>query len=85
MIKYRPHRGTLEDSMNEAKEFNSLDEMYEYIVKNNEFIFNTSSLFVGDEIIYDKRNTWNTRYVMCKNYAGKELKNPICIGMCSIE
>lgn len=83
-IMYRPHKGTYQESMSQIKWFHTEEEMFEYIVKNNEFIANTSSLLVGDEIIYDKRNTWNTRYVLCNNYAGKELENPICIGMYTI-
>lgn len=83
-IMYRPHKGTYRESMNKIKWFHTEEEMFDYIVQNNEFIANTSSLLVGDEIIYDKRNTWNTRYVLCNNYAGKELENPICIGMYTI-
>lgn len=83
-IMYRPHKGTYQESMNEMKWFRSEDEMFEYIVKSNKSIVNTSSLFIGDEIIYDERNSWNTRYVMCSNYEGKNLDNPICIGMCTI-
>lgn len=84
-IIYRPHKGTYQESMSQMRRFHTEEEMFEYIAKNNEFIANTSSLLVGDEIIYDKRNTWNTRYVLCNNYAGKELENPICIGMCTID
>lgn len=83
-IKYRPQRGVYEESMRETKWFHTEEEMFEYIVKINDFIDETSSLFVGDEIIYDERNSWNTRYVLCNNYAGKELENPICIGLCTI-
>jgi len=84
-IKYRPQRGTYEESMREMKWFHTKEAMFEYIVKNNEFIANTSSLFLGDDAVYDKRNSWSTRCVMCNNYAGKELKNPVCVGLCSIE
>ena len=83
-IMYRPHNGTYQESMSQIKWFHTEEEMFEYIVNNNEFIANTSSLLVGEEIIYDKRNSWNTRYVLCNNYAGKELGNPICIGMYTI-
>ena len=83
-IMYRPHKSAYQESMSKIKWFHTEEEMFDYIVKNNEFIANTSSLLVGDEIIYDKRNTWNTRYVLCNNYAGKELENPIYIGMCNI-
>lgn len=84
-IMYRPHRGTYEESMREVKWFHTEEEMFDYIVNNSGFITSNSSLFVGDEIIYDERNTWNTRYVYCNSYAGKKLENPICIGMCNIK
>lgn len=84
-IMYRPHKGTFDESMNEIQWFHTEEEMFEYIVTNNKFIAESSSLLVGDEIIYDERNHWNTRYVLCNNYAGKELENPICIGMYTIQ
>lgn len=31
MVIYRPHRGALKEAMAEAKEFNSIDEMKQYI------------------------------------------------------
>lgn len=41
MVKYRPHRGSLNESMDEAKEFDAIDQMYDYILKdwNTEYNF----------------------------------------------
>ena len=83
-IIYRPHNGDYDNSMNKIKWFFTEEEMLNYIVRANEFVTDISSLFVGNEIIYDKKNQWNTKYVLCNNFAGKKLENPICIGMFSV-
>lgn len=90
MIKYRPHRAYLDESMELAKEFDSLDQMYDYIVKewnaleNN--LFDKFDLSVSKESYKDDRIDWKeTRYV-CTRRMGKDLYDtPQCIGMCSIE
>ena len=90
MIKYRPHRAYLDESMELAKEFDSLDQMYDYIVKewnaieNNLFFF--FFLSVSKDSYKDDRIDWKeTRYV-CTRRMGKDLYDtPQCIGMCSIE
>ena len=69
MVKYRPHRGGLAESLKEAREFESIDEMKRYILGNLKKI-------LGDEIsldqitiddsksINDDRIGWrNVRYV----------------------
>lgn len=90
MIKYRPHRAYLDESMELAKEFDSLDQMYDYIVKewnaieNN--LFDKFDLSVSKDSYKDDRIDWKeTRYV-CTRRMGKDLYDtPQCIGMCSIE
>ena len=34
MVKYRPHRGTLDAAMLESREFNSIESMFKYIVED---------------------------------------------------
>ncbi len=80
-IMYRPYKNTYQESMSNIKWFHTEEEMFEYIANNNKLITNISSLFIGDDIIYDKRNTWNTRHVMCSSFAGIELENPVCVGV----
>lgn len=90
MIKYRPHRAHLDESMELTKEFDTLDQMYDYIVKewnaieNN--LFDKSDLSISKESYKDDRIDWKeTRYV-CTRKIGKDVYDtPQCIGMCSIE
>ena len=90
MIKYRPHRAHLDESMELAKEFDTLDQMYDYIVtewnavENN--LFDKSDLSISKESYKDDRIDWKeTRYV-CTRRMGEDIYDtPQCIGMCSIE
>ena len=90
MIKYRPHRAHLDESMELAKEFASLDQMYDYVVKewnaieNN--LFDKSDLSVTDNLGKDDRIDWKeTRYVCTQRIGNDIYETPQCIGMCSIE
>lgn len=91
MIKYRPHRGLLEDTMKEARNFNTVNEMCEHIVSdwNNNSVgelFSKEDIVIGEDEGKDSRIDWKeTRYI-CVKRMGKEIYEiPQCIGMCSIE
>lgn len=90
MIKYRPHKGHLDESMELAKTFDTLDQMYDYIVQdwnaieNN--LFDKSDLSVSNESYKDDRIDWKeTRYVCTRRIGDEIYDTPQCIGMCSIE
>lgn len=89
MILYRPHRGGFQEAMALAIEFESIDSMKEYIVKEHtdEDIgpaFSVEDIVIGEEEKYDSRNGWNTRYVCTKRYYREYFSIPQCIGMCDI-
>lgn len=91
MIKYRPHRGLLEYAMKETRNFNTVNEMCEYIVSDwNKSsvgeLFSKEDIVIGKDEGKDSRIDWKeTRYI-CVKRMGKEIyKIPQCIGMCSIE
>ena len=96
MIIYRPHRGSLAEALVEAKEFNTIKEMKEYIVEENSFgagIVNNPLLSVKDIVIDDKmtndtRIGWeDSRYVCTKQLGNDDYITkhgvPQCIGMCA--
>lgn len=90
MVRYRPHRGQLDEAMKLAKTFDSLEQMYDYIVKewraieNN--LFDKSDLSVSEESYKDDRIDWKeTRYVCTRRMGADIYDTPQCIGMCSIE
>ncbi len=91
MIIYRPHRGGLMDALQEAKTFNSVDEMIKYIKENDtlnviQYLAENKNktmpeeirekeICIDDRVYYDERCGWNTQYVLC--YGN-------CIGMCDL-
>lgn len=99
MIIYRPHRNGLAESLAEAKEFETEEEMKEYIFNYHKNFFNSigrddAPFDIGD-IVIDKSNSykddrcgWNdTMYVCVKRY-GKDIfmekyGTPQCIGVCA--
>lgn len=91
MIRYRPHRGTLSESMKLEKVFNSIDEMFEFIIldiNNHGFhnLYNKEDLSITDDLGKDNRIDWKEcRYVCTKRIGHEIYKTPQCIGMCSIE
>lgn len=90
MIKYRPHKGLLDESMTNMREFNNLDEMYDYIISNwnNSGIklFDKEDLSISKDLGADMRIGWKeTRYVCAKRMGSQIYEHPQCIGMCSIE
>lgn len=89
MVKYRPHKGTLDDAMLESKEFDSVEEMFKWIVEDwnkNIETFSISDLSITDDNGKDNRIDWKeTRYVCTKRMGAEKYDVPQCIGMCSIE
>lgn len=88
LIFYRPHRGSLTESLQELEIFTSVDEMFDFIIENQPFddTFDKSDLSVGEDIGPDERIGWSeTRYVLTKRCCGNIYDTPQCIGMCSFE
>lgn len=90
-VKYRPHRGSLDKSMSEAKEFNSIDEMRDFLVSDwNGMgfgeIFTKDDIVVCDDRGKDERIDWKEcRYVLVSRMGAIRYCPVQCIGYCSIE
>ena len=91
MIKYRPHRGGLDESMKEAQEFAIVDEMKKYICEYHRQIndglspFAIVDIIIGEPLGDDARIGWNgVRHVCVKRYFTETYSTPQCIGWCSI-
>ena len=90
MLIYRPHRGSLEDAMAEAKTFNSFDEIKEYVA--NEWnsiwgwnILNPNDIVLDFEAYDDDRIGWKDVRHLCVKRLGnedymKKYNCPQCIG-----
>ena len=80
--KYRPHRGTLKESMKKCREFDSLEDVFEYVASEWGIQkFDISIKYVCD----DNRIGWYpTYYVGTDTFDGKTYyETPQCIGMCT--
>lgn len=85
MFKYRPHRGSLDESMKEAKTFITMEQMFDYIVETDPLqILQKEDLYISEDQGKDDRIDWSeSRNVMAKRY-GKNVY-PLPIGWCSME
>lgn len=89
MVIYRPHRGGLEESMPEAREFYTAEEMLDWIVAEHTDLergpaFSLDDLVIGTESRDDFRIGWHdTRYVCTKRYHGEVYDPPAPIGFCA--
>lgn len=94
MVKYRPHRGSLEDAMKEYREFSTVEEMFDFIVEDwNQYFmcpFTKEDLSIGEELGVDSRVGWsNTHHVLTNRFLDRDYikiyGTPQCIGWCSLE
>ena len=85
-ILYRPQRGSLDEAMAELKEFSSVKEMLEYLVKEHEKAFDISDIYIS-YYGYDERIEWETYIVTVGRYYTedylKEYHSPQAIGFCT--
>lgn len=89
MIIYRPHRGTLSESMKEVSIYDSCDLMIESIVKDSKYLtgkplFSAADVSIGPEIFPDYRTGWmDCRYVLISRFADSVYNPPQAIGICA--
>lgn len=74
-----------------SKEFDNLNDMYDYIISkwNNDSnikLFDKEDLSISKNHGTDERIGWKeTRYICTKRMGNQIFECPQCIGMCSIE
>lgn len=89
MVKYRPHRGMLSESIDGAKEFDTIDQMYDYILNdwNTGYdFFDREDLSISEDFGRDERINWKELRYVCTKRFGRDIYDvPQCIGYCSIE
>lgn len=91
LIKYRPHRGSLSESMAHSKEFDSVLELKQYIVNDalkccGRIMFMPDDIIIGRAEIDDDRVGWKScRYVCITKFGGTVHEHPYCIGICTID
>lgn len=92
MIKYRPQRGSLSDAMKEYREFFTIDEMFDYVVRKygDGILFTKADLSIGEDLGEDERIGWTNSHHILTNRSGdrdfiKMYGVPQCVGWCSID
>lgn len=97
MIIFRPHRMGIDigKAMEKAKEFNTVDEMKEYIVELWQGGSGSPTLFTVDDIVINEKSAvndtrigWEDSMYVCVKRMGdedyiKKYGTPQCIGMCA--
>lgn len=78
MVIYRPHRGSLSDAMKEAIEFDSIEDMIEWICKDhndscNYFQITPEEIYISD-YGSDERVDWHNCFICCYERPSK-IKN----------
>ena len=85
MIKYRPHRGGLIESMAECKEFSRIDEMLNFIEANSDGFLKAKDIVISESHGEDEIIGWlSWRYVCTVRFANEKYDIPQCIGMCDL-
>ena len=92
MIKYRPHRGGMSEAMEEAKEFDSIDDVKVYVYQQHKELhgkapFGLDDIVIGEAVGDDSRIGWkNVRQVCVKRYFADDYMAKYgcaqCIGWC---
>ena len=87
------YKGSLDESMKEAREFDTFEEMINFIVKDWNKIwgvkwFTAEDVVIDEHIINDERIGWeDTRYVCVKRMGDEDYmklySDPQSIGMCA--
>ena len=84
MINYRPHRGSLVDSMDESQEFVSEIDMMKYIIKQWSNFLSIESLSIDPKSMDDDRIGWHDSHYVCTSRMGDDIyETPQCIGICN--
>ena len=77
MVLYRPHHGSLDDSMELMRTFENTDDMIKYVQNDWYDFIGECVCTINDESADDARIGWhNTHYVLI---------NGNCVGMCNLE
>lgn len=70
-MKYRRHRGSLEESMKTIVEVNSKEELLLIIQEDWKDYEIIRDVIIDERCIYDERTGWNTHYVIAKIWASE--------------
>jgi hypothetical protein len=88
MIIYRPHRGTLEESMSAKKVFDNVSDMKDCIVLQWFGLVKKEDIVIDDMEVNDERIGWvDTKIVGVKKMGTEDYMKlygkPQCVGFCA--
>ena len=85
MIKYRPHKGGLDESMHELQNFTDISDMLWFIERYTQGAVGVDDIVISESYGNDDRIGWKSwRYVCTVMYGNKKYDTPQCIGMCDL-
>lgn len=88
-VLYRPIRSGLDEAMREVKEFDSLKDMFEYIINNSTCYSKNLLDYYVSYYCYDERIDWETYIVTTIFMDGKNVCQqygcPGAIGYCTFK
>ena len=85
MIKYRPNRGNLQESMNAFRTYETIADMLNAVAHENFGYFKPEDISISESFGEDDRIGWKSwRYVRTKRYGKEKYEIPQCIGMCDL-
>jgi hypothetical protein len=70
-VIYRPLCGGLAEAMGKVKQFNSIKEMFEFLVEEHNHAFEISNLYIS-YYGYDNRIDWDTYIITTSRYASED-------------
>lgn len=85
MIIFRPVRGSLRRAMEEAKVFDDVESMKQYICELDEYVFSPEDIVINEKsVANDTRVGWeDSKYVCTKRWGNEYFEHPQCIGICA--
>lgn len=78
-VLYRPHRAIFTDAVEEIKEFPSVKEMFEWLVKEHHGYLSLDNIYIS-YYCYDVRIDWETFIITTRRYSDHE-----AIGFCTFK
>lgn len=87
-ILYRPLCGGLAEAMEKVKKFDSVKEMFEFLVEHHDHAFEMNNLYIS-YYGYDSRIDWDTYIITTSRYANEDYTKkgypPQAAGYCTFK
>ncbi len=83
-IVYRPVGGGLAEAMGRTKQFDTIKEMFEFLVEQHNHAFEINNLYIS-YYGYDSRIDWDTYLITTTRYGRDKYDTPQATGYCAFK